>query len=73
MGGSYWEEWEGRLHPLLIDSQTKRGTMAGSWNPRGTIPDKWGLHAGRLYVTSMNLLSLEVQYRKLPLYDVTAR
>ena len=26
------------------------------------------LHAGRLYVTTMNLLSLEVEYRKLPLY-----
>jgi hypothetical protein len=31
------------------------------------------VHAGRLYVTTMNLLSLEVQYRKLPLYEDVAK
>jgi hypothetical protein len=43
--------------------------LAGSWDPTAPIPDRWGPHAGRLYVTTLNLLSLEVQYRKLPLYD----
>jgi hypothetical protein len=73
MGGEYWQEWNGRLHPLLVNSQIKQGALAGSWNPRAPIPDRWGPHAGRLYVTTMNLLSLEVYYRHLPLYEDTAK
>jgi hypothetical protein len=73
MGGEYWRSWNARLHPLLIDSQVRDGPLAGSWDPRGPVPDRWGPHAGRLYVTTLNLLSLEVQYRKLPLYEDTIR
>lgn len=73
MGGEYWAAWNQNLHPLLIDSQVQEGTLAGSWNPRGAIPDRWGTQAGRIYVTTMNLLSLEVYYRHLPLYENTAR
>ena len=73
MGGDYWKAWNGRLHPLLVNTQQKQGPMAGSWDPRGPIPDRWAPHAGRLYVTAMNLLSLEVYYRHLPLYDDYAR
>lgn len=68
MEGEHWEMWKEQLFPLLRDTQLKSGQWAGSWNPRGAVPDRWGLHAGRLYVTTMNLLSLEVEYRKLPLY-----
>lgn len=63
-----WEKWEATLHPLLRNSQERQGAWAGSWNPRGAVPDRWGLHAGRLYVTTMNLLSLEANYRYLPLH-----
>jgi hypothetical protein len=73
MGGKYWEEWNGRLHPLLVNSQVKAGPLAGSWNPRLPVPDRWGPQAGRLYVTALNLLSLEVYYRHLPLYEDTAK
>ena len=69
--GEQWETWNGRLHPLLGRTQIKTGEMAGSWHPYDPVPDKWGLHAGRLYVTTMNLLSLEVRYRLLPLYEET--
>lgn len=68
MEGNHWETWKKQLFPLLRDAQVQNGPWAGSWNPRGAVPDRWGLHAGRLYVTTMNLLSLEVEYRKLPLY-----
>jgi hypothetical protein len=68
MEGDSWETWKKQLFPLLRDTQVQTGPWAGSWNPRGAVPDRWGLHAGRLYVTTMNLLSLEVEYRKLPLY-----
>jgi len=73
MGGDYWKAWNGRLHPLLVNSQVKQGAMAGSWDPRSPEPDRWAPHAGRLYVTAMNLLSLEVYYRHLPLYEDYAK
>ena len=69
MGGEHWKRWNDRLHPLLINAQEPEGDLAGSWDPRRPVPDRWGPHAGRLYVTTMNLLSLEVHYRHLPLYD----
>jgi hypothetical protein len=73
MGGDYWQAWIARLHPLLVNAQVRQGPYAGSWDPSGPIADRWGVHAGRLYVTTLNLLSLEVQYRKLPLYEDTVR
>jgi hypothetical protein len=73
MGGKYWDTWNDRLHPLLTESQVMTGPMAGSWDPKGSIPDRWGPHAGRIYVTTMNLLSLEVAYRHLPIYEDTAK
>jgi hypothetical protein len=69
MGGDYWKAWNDRLYPLLLNTQKTRGDLAGSWDPRLPTPDRWGSHAGRIYVTTMNLLSLEVHYRYLPLYD----
>jgi len=73
MGGDYWDEWNGQLHPLLVESQITRGNMSGSWDPGGRVADAWAPQGGRLYVTTMNLLSLEVTYRHLPLYEETAR
>jgi len=69
MGGEHWRNWHGQLHPLLLNSQVRQGAYAGSWDPKGAVPDRWGPHGGRLYVTTLNLLSLEVQYRHLPLYE----
>jgi hypothetical protein len=68
MGGEYWKAWNERLHPLLVDSQSNSGALSGSWNPLTPVPDRWGAQGGRLYVTAMNLLSLEVYYRHLPVY-----
>jgi hypothetical protein len=73
MGGEYWEAWNERLHPLLVDTQTPSGYFAGSWNPLSPVADKWGPQGGRLYVTALNLLSLEVYYRHLPIYESTAQ
>ena len=72
MGGEYWDQWNHALNPILIKNQVKEGSKAGSWEPVGAIPDRWAKHAGRLYVTTMNLLNLEVYYRHLPIYDDTA-
>ncbi len=69
MGGEYWSRWNAVLHPLLVDSQTLTGPLAGSWDPVRPQPDKWSAYGGRLYVTTLDLLSLEVTYRHLPLYN----
>ena len=66
--GDYWKAWSERLHPLLVNSQVKSGELAGSWDPQGAVPDRWGQYGGRVYITTMNLLSLEVKYRHLPIY-----
>lgn len=73
MGGDRWTAWHESLYPMLIETQVTQGPYAGSWEPLGPIPDAWGEYAGRLYVTTMNLLSLEVTYRHLPIYEATAR
>lgn len=73
MGGDTWKTWNGKLHPILIKTQVTEGEMLGSWDPYQPTPDLWAKFGGRLYVTTMNLLSLEVNYRHLPLYDATAK
>jgi hypothetical protein len=69
MQGEWWERWHETLYPLLIRTQVRDGPLAGSWDPRQPVPDRWGPRAGRVYVTAMNLLSMEVYYRHLPLYE----
>jgi hypothetical protein len=69
--GPVWETWDQRLRPMLIRTQLKSGEQAGSWHPYNPVPDRWGAFGGRLYVTTMNLLSLEVRHRMLPLYKNT--
>ena len=69
VGGPHWDEWNNKLRPLLTRSQEKTGDMAGSWHPYKPVPDRWGSFGGRIYVTTMNLLSLEVRHRLLPLYQ----
>lgn len=72
MGGDYWAKWNRNLNPVLLGSQIKDGDYGGSWDPMYPVPDRWSFHAGRLYVTTMNLLNLEVYYRHLPIYEDTA-
>jgi hypothetical protein len=73
IGGEHWQHWQGRLNPLLINSQVSSGSLEGSWDPEQPTMDRWSVHAGRLYLTTMNLLSLEIHYRHLPIYEETAR
>lgn len=73
MGGDRWKQWNQRLRPLLLNSQVVDGELAGSWDPYLPSADLWARYGGRLYVTTLNLLSLEVHYRHLPLYEATAK
>jgi hypothetical protein len=64
-----WETWNHKIRRLLIDTQSKDGCAAGSW----TCPndkDPWAEHGGRLMMTSLAALTLEVYYRYLPLYKL---
>ncbi len=69
MGGEYWERWNAELRPMLLETQESQDPFSGSWSARNPVPDRWGAHAGRLYVTTLNLLSLEVYYRHLPIHE----
>lgn len=73
MGGERWKRWNDQLRPLLLDSQITSGPLEGSWDPYLPTADLWSRYGGRLYVTTLNLLSLEVHYRHLPLYEATAQ
>lgn len=72
VGGEHWQRWHDALYPLLVEHQVTEGDYRGSWSPTQPVPDLWALYGGRLYVTTMNLLSLEVSYRHLPLYEATS-
>ncbi len=64
-----WESWNPKVREALISMQVKQdGCALGSWDPDFPAADHWGQTAGRLYVTSLSILTLEVYYRYLPLY-----
>ncbi len=73
MRGKWWKQWHDELYPLLIETQITDGELSGSWDPYYPTPDLWARYGGRHYVTTLNLLSLEVSYRHLPLYEATAK
>lgn len=73
MRGKWWKEWHDELYPMLIKTQITDGELSGSWDPYYPTPDLWARYGGRHYVTTLNLLSLEVSYRHLPLYEATAK
>lgn len=69
-GGDDWERWYAALCRLLDSRQERNGPLAGSWDPLGSVPDRWGGYGGRVYVTALHLLAIEVPYRHLPTYDL---
>jgi hypothetical protein len=67
-GGAEWDAWYAALVDGLAATQETAGGRAGSWDPLGPRPDRWGRWGGRLYVTALHLLALEVPDRRLPTY-----
>jgi hypothetical protein len=70
VGGPDWQAWNAKMRDLLIAKQDKgldpkKQHQKGSWSPAG---DAHGGAGGRLMMTSLSLLTLEVYYRHLPLY-----
>jgi hypothetical protein len=68
--GPQWDAWNRKMRRILINSQSKEGCAAGSWDPSAPMKDAWGDHGGRLMMTSLSALTLEVYYRYLPLYTL---
>src|SRR5262249_61878816 len=53
-----WEKWNLKVRELLIGMQIKDGTCAnGSWDPEFPAADIWGQRAGRLFTTSLSILT----------------
>jgi hypothetical protein len=69
MEGPAFDLWNHRMRELLVHTQATKGHQAGSWDPEGA---DWGKQGGRLYVTSLALMTLEVYYRHLPMYRMLA-
>ena len=63
-GGDYWKKWNEVMRDRLVKTQITEGHAAGSWD----LADTHGRRAGRLYMTCLCTMTLEVYYRHLPLY-----
>jgi len=68
--GQDWDNWNRKMRKLLITTQVKGGCAEGSWDPAEPVKDPWGEAGGRIMITSLSTLTLEVYYRYLPLYKL---
>ncbi len=68
--GYDWDAWNRKMRKILIDTQVRKGCAEGSWDPAMPAKDTWGEHGGRIMMTSLSCLTLEVYYRYLPLYKL---
>jgi len=56
LGDESWDQWNAALKQSLLEHQEKEGCAEGSWG--------YGQYeGGRIFWTSLNILSLEVYYR----------
>ena len=63
--GNNFDLWNHRMREHLIRTQEKSGDYKGSWRIDG-VPH--GTAGGKIYVTSLAMLTLQVPYRHLPMY-----
>lgn len=70
-GGENWEKFNGELRDWLVSEQVpvSAGGAGGSWFFGGGHATDAG---GRLYVTAMSTMILEVYYRHMPIYAANA-
>ena len=66
-GGDHWKKWNAALQPFLLSRQLKGDPrdLGGSWDDDGYLVE----FGGRVFSTSLCVLSLEVYYRYLPMYQ----
>lgn len=64
--GEAWATWNQVMREAIPANQTRTGRERGSWEPEG---DRYAMSGGgRLYGTTLMILTLESYYRHLPLY-----
>jgi hypothetical protein len=64
-GGELWTKWNNVMRDQLVDTQRTKGHAKGSWD----VTDPHGYAGGRLYQTCLSIMTLEVYYRHLRLYE----
>lgn len=64
-GGSGWRRWNPLMRDYLVRSQARDGHEMGSWY----FQEAWSNRGGRLYTTTLSILTLEVYYRYMPMYQ----
>jgi hypothetical protein len=67
--GPEWDVWNRKMRRALIETQAREGCARGSWDPMNP-PEMYTSSAGRVMITSLATLTLEVYYRYLPLYKL---
>jgi hypothetical protein len=65
VGGNSWKKWNPRMRNYLVSTQFEDGHEAGSWY----FDEAWSDRGGRLYTTTLAILTLEVYYRYMPMYQ----
>lgn len=65
-GGDPWNRWNRVMRDQLVTTQLRNGPEAGSWPPSG---DMCGGSGGRVLTTCLSVMTLEVYYRFLPIYN----
>lgn len=64
-GGPIWQRWNVRTREYLVKNQATQGHERGSWY----FQEQHSSRGGRLYTTTMAIMTLEVYYRYMPLYQ----
>jgi len=64
-GGRGWKRFNPKMRNYLVGTQTLAGHERGSWY----FDEKHSHHGGRLYTTTLAILTLEVYYRYMPMYQ----
>lgn len=65
VGGNSWKKWNPRMRNYLVSTQDEDGHEVGSWY----FDEAWSDRGGRLYTTTLAILTLEVYYRYMPMYQ----
>ena len=68
-GGDVWTRWNTASKPAILSQQIveKHSHSLGSFR----TADMWSFAAGKIYSTSINVLSLEIYYRYMPAFFLT--
>lgn len=68
--GPLWKQWNDKMRDQLVSTQEQEGHQQGSWTP--DLKYGHAKYGGRLYVTAMSAMTLEVYYRIMPIYQKKA-